>query len=70
MQPDGIEFFAGDLPEPEQKLVWAAQGVPVADLFNQKLKGASVEDKSRAGTSSPRTTAPSRPSSSASSPSA
>lgn len=45
MQPDGIEFFAGDLPEAEQKLVWAAQGVPVTDLFNQKMKGAAWKTK-------------------------
>jgi pimeloyl-ACP methyl ester carboxylesterase len=43
--PDGIECFAGDLPEAEQKLVWAAQGVPVVDLFNQKLKGAAWKTK-------------------------
>src|ERR1700736_6285194 len=36
MLPSGIECFAGDLPEQEQRLVWAAQGVPAADLFNQK----------------------------------
>src|SRR5438128_12234921 len=34
--PEGIGCFAGDLSEEEQKLVWATQGVPVADLFNQK----------------------------------
>jgi len=45
MLPDGIECFAGDLPEPEQKLVWAAQGVPAADLFNQKMKGAAWKSK-------------------------
>ena len=27
MLPDGIKYFAGDLPEQEQKLVWATQGV-------------------------------------------
>src|SRR2546427_9316762 len=31
--PEGIGCFAGDLSEQEQKLVWATQGVPVADLF-------------------------------------
>jgi pimeloyl-ACP methyl ester carboxylesterase len=45
MLPDGIEFFAGDLPEPEQKVVWAAQGVPATDLFNQKIKGAAWKTK-------------------------
>jgi pimeloyl-ACP methyl ester carboxylesterase len=45
LRPDGIECFAGDLPEQEQKLVWATQGVPVADLFNQKIKGAAWKTK-------------------------
>ena len=45
MLPDGIECFAGDLPEAEQKLVWAAQGVPSADLFTQKIKGAAWKTK-------------------------
>ena len=39
--PSGIECFAGDLPEQEQRLVWATQGVPDADLFNQKLDGTA-----------------------------
>ena len=42
---DGIECFAGDLPEEEQKLVWATQGVPSADLFDQKLPGAAWKSK-------------------------
>src|SRR5262245_33477430 len=45
LRPDGIEFFAGDLAVPEQKMVWAAQGVPVADLFTQKMKGAAWRSK-------------------------
>src|SRR5580765_8855975 len=32
LKPSGIACFAGDLPEQEQKLVWATQGVPAADL--------------------------------------
>jgi pimeloyl-ACP methyl ester carboxylesterase len=43
--PDGIGCFAGDLPEQEQKLVWATQGVPDAELFNQKLDGAAWKSK-------------------------
>ena len=43
--PSGIECFAGDLPEQEQKLVWATQGVPAADLFNQKLHGTAWRSK-------------------------
>ena len=45
LRPSGIECFAGDLPEQEQKIVWATQGVPAADLFNQKLAGAAWRSK-------------------------
>ena len=45
LRPDGIECFAGDLSEEEQKVVWATQGVPVLDLFNQKIKGAAWKTK-------------------------
>jgi pimeloyl-ACP methyl ester carboxylesterase len=43
--PDGIGCFAGDLSEEEQKLVWATQGVPSADLFDQKVPGAAWKSK-------------------------
>jgi pimeloyl-ACP methyl ester carboxylesterase len=43
--PSGIGCFAGDLPEEEQQLVWAAQGVPAVDLFNQKLPGTAWKTK-------------------------
>jgi pimeloyl-ACP methyl ester carboxylesterase len=43
--PDGIESFAGDLPDEEQQLVWATQGVPAADLFSQKIKGTAWKSK-------------------------
>ena len=33
------------MPEQEQKLVWATQGVPDADLFNQKLEGTAWKSK-------------------------
>src|SRR6185436_10529411 len=42
---DGIGCFAGDLPEQEQQLVWATQGVPAADLFNQKVEGVAWKSK-------------------------
>jgi pimeloyl-ACP methyl ester carboxylesterase len=45
MLPSGIGFFAGDLSEQEQQLVWATQGVPAADLFNQKLDGTAWRTK-------------------------
>lgn len=45
LKPDGIKEFAGDLPEHEQQVVWATQGVPVVDLFNQKIAGAAWKSK-------------------------
>ena len=45
MLPSGIGCFAGDLPEQEQRLVWATQGVPDAGLFNQKLHGTAWRSK-------------------------
>ena len=45
MLPSGIGYFAGDLPEQEQQLVWATQGVPAMDLFNQKLPGTAWRTK-------------------------
>jgi pimeloyl-ACP methyl ester carboxylesterase len=45
MLPSGIGYFAGDLSEQEQQLVWATQGVPAADLFNQKLDGTAWRTK-------------------------
>src|ERR1700747_3088102 len=43
--PEGIEYFAGDLSAEEQQLVYATQGVPVADLFEQKVPGAAWKTK-------------------------
>jgi pimeloyl-ACP methyl ester carboxylesterase len=45
LKASGIGCFAGDLPEAEQKLVYATQGVPVADLFNQKVEGTAWKTK-------------------------
>ena len=45
LKPNGISYFAGDLPEQEQKLVYATQGVPAADLFNQKVAGTAWRSK-------------------------
>ena len=41
----GIPDFAGDLPDDEQKLVWATQTVPLADLFSQPVSGAAWRSK-------------------------
>jgi len=43
--PSGIECFAGDLSEQEQQLVWATQGVPDANVFNQKVAGTAWKSK-------------------------
>lgn len=45
VKPSGIPDFAGDLPADEQKLVWATQMVPLADLFNQPVPGAAWKSK-------------------------
>src|SRR5437899_2835520 len=43
--PDGVAYFAGDLPEPEQKVVWATHYPPAADLFDQKMEGTAWKSK-------------------------
>jgi len=45
MKPEGVTCFAGDLPEQEQKLVWATHYAPAADLFsrNGAWRGLEVE---------------------------
>ena len=45
LKQSGVKHFAGDLAEAEQKLVYATQGAPVADLFNQKVEGAAWKSK-------------------------
>ena len=45
MRPDGVASFAGDLPEQEQRLVWASQYPPAADLFTQKIDGVAWRSK-------------------------
>jgi pimeloyl-ACP methyl ester carboxylesterase len=45
LRPSGIGCFAGDLSEKEQRVVWATQGVPVANLFEQKMKGTAWKSK-------------------------
>ena len=43
--PDGIDDFAGDLPEHEKKLVLATQGAPKPDLFESKVGGTAWKSK-------------------------
>src|SRR5262245_37628075 len=45
LKQSGVKHFAGDLPEAEQKLVYATQAAPVADLFNQKVEGTAWNAK-------------------------
>ena len=45
LKADGVPAFAGDLSEQEQKLIWATQAAPVADLFNQKVAGTAWKSK-------------------------
>src|SRR6201993_5460667 len=45
LKRDGVPSFAGDLAEGEQELIWATQGAPVADLFNQKVEGTAWKSK-------------------------
>jgi pimeloyl-ACP methyl ester carboxylesterase len=45
LRPDGIGCFAGDLAVDEQKLVWATQAAPDADVFNQKAEGTAWRSK-------------------------
>ena len=45
LKPSGVPCFAGDLPKAEQALVYATQGVPVADLFAQKVDGTAWKTK-------------------------
>jgi len=45
MRPEGVACFAGDLPEEEQKVVWATHAAPAADLFNQKVEGTAWRSK-------------------------
>jgi pimeloyl-ACP methyl ester carboxylesterase len=45
MLPEGIEYFAGDLPEEEQQLVWATASPPAATLFGAKIESPAWRDK-------------------------
>jgi pimeloyl-ACP methyl ester carboxylesterase len=45
MLPEGVKCFAGDLPEAEQRVVWATHYAPAADLFDQKMEGTAWKSK-------------------------
>jgi pimeloyl-ACP methyl ester carboxylesterase len=43
--PNGIDCFAGDLSEQEQKIVWATHFAPAADIFVHKIEGTAWRSK-------------------------
>ena len=43
--PKGVECFAGDLSEQEQKVVWATHYAPAADLFSRNAPGTAWKSK-------------------------
>ena len=45
MKPDGVACFAGDLPEQEQKVVWATHFAPAAELFTKNAAGVAWKSK-------------------------
>ena len=45
MLPSGAACFAGDLPEEEQKVVWATHFAPAADLFLHNAPGVAWRSK-------------------------
>jgi len=45
MRPEGVQAFAGDLPEPEQQLVWATHIAPDAGLFSTRVEGTAWRSK-------------------------
>ena len=45
MLPSGIGYFCGDLPEQEQRVVWATATPPAAELFTEKPAGAAWKTK-------------------------
>ena len=45
MRPEGVVCFAGDLPEQEQKFVWATHYAPAADLFSRNAPGVAWRSK-------------------------
>lgn len=45
LKPSGTSEFCGDLSDAEQKLVYATQAAPLADLFSQPVRGAAWRKK-------------------------
>jgi pimeloyl-ACP methyl ester carboxylesterase len=45
LRPSGTVCFAGDLPEEEQRVVWATHYAPAADLFSRNAPGTAWKSK-------------------------
>jgi pimeloyl-ACP methyl ester carboxylesterase len=45
LKPTGTAEFCGDLSDEEQRLVFATQAAPLADLFTQPVRGAAWKTK-------------------------
>jgi pimeloyl-ACP methyl ester carboxylesterase len=45
LKPSGTACFCGDLPEEEQKLIWATHFAPAADLFLRNAPGVAWRTK-------------------------
>jgi len=45
MKPEGVAYFAGDLSQEEQELVWAAHAAPAANLFSTNVEGTAWKSK-------------------------
>jgi pimeloyl-ACP methyl ester carboxylesterase len=45
MLPEGIDYFAGDLPAEEKQVVWATASPPAATLFDAKIQKPAWRDK-------------------------
>ena len=45
LRPDGMECFAADLSEQEQKVVLATRGVPATGPFDRKVEGTAWKSK-------------------------
>ena len=45
LRPEGVECFAGDLSEEEQKIVYATHYAPAADLFGRNAPGTAWKSK-------------------------
>jgi pimeloyl-ACP methyl ester carboxylesterase len=45
MLPEGVAYFAGDLSEQEQRVVWATHFAPAADLFTKNVAGTAWKSK-------------------------